>query len=231
MPSRPRPRPGLPRSALAESTAQGQFILSGNVHDRLPVGGSLVNLGGFIEKELLAGFQVIFSFDLGNGLRVTRGAELLEGWSGAKRLEPTDAPAFGRDRAGGASCATAPICGRWAQGSSRCMSPACCAMPTTSCRRPAAASYEGSAAWRARDVVPARRRSATCPSSALIIADNLNDLHPSVALNPRAAAGEGAAAGYRHADACYLRSCCRRDKGAAFDHGHESDDGSMARER
>ena len=37
--------------ALAyESTAQGQFILSGNVHDRLPVGGSLVNLGGFIEK-------------------------------------------------------------------------------------------------------------------------------------------------------------------------------------
>ncbi len=76
--------------ALAyESTAQGQFILSGNVHDRLPVGGSLVNLGGFIEKELLAGFQVIFSFDLGNGLRVTRGGDLLEGWSGAKRLDPT----------------------------------------------------------------------------------------------------------------------------------------------
>ena len=46
--------------ALAyESTAQGQFILSGNVHDRLPVGGALVNLGGFIEKELLGGFQVI----------------------------------------------------------------------------------------------------------------------------------------------------------------------------
>ena len=32
--------------ALAyESTAQGQFILSGNVHDRLPVNGALVNLG------------------------------------------------------------------------------------------------------------------------------------------------------------------------------------------
>src|SRR5215470_1550652 len=75
--------------ALAyESTAQGQFILHGNVHDRIPIGGALVNLGGFSVKELLAGFQVIFTFDLGNGLRVSRGTELLEEWSGATRLEP-----------------------------------------------------------------------------------------------------------------------------------------------
>jgi len=76
--------------ALAyESTSQGQFILSGNVHDRIPLKGKLINLVGYIETELLAGFQIVFSFDLGNGLRVTRGADLLEGWSGAKRLDGT----------------------------------------------------------------------------------------------------------------------------------------------
>src|SRR5262245_56050922 len=74
--------------ALAyESTAQGQFILSGNVHDRLPLNGALVNLARFLETELLSGFQVIFSFDLGNGLKVVRGAELLGDWSGKRALD------------------------------------------------------------------------------------------------------------------------------------------------
>jgi SpoVK/Ycf46/Vps4 family AAA+-type ATPase len=174
--------------ALAyESTAQGQFILSGNVHDRLPVGGSLVNLGGFIEKELLAGFQVIFSFDLGNGLRVTRGADLLDGWSGAKRLDPTVrqplaaielVSSFLRYRAN-----------LRALGQEKQLMHVACILRDADDILPATGgwSYElGGMASLLRDWA-GEAPFSTLPFVSLIVADNLNDLHPSVALNPRAA--------------------------------------------
>jgi hypothetical protein len=174
--------------ALAyESTAQGQFILSGNVHDRLPVGGSLVNLGGFIEKELLAGFQVIFSFDLGNGLRVSRGGDLLDGWSGAKRLDPTVrqplaaielVSAFLRYRAN-----------LRALGQEKQALHVACILRDADDILPATGgwSYElGGMASLLRDWAGEAPFSAL-PFVSLIIADNINDLHPSVALNPRAA--------------------------------------------
>jgi hypothetical protein len=63
-----------------ESGASGQFILYGNVHDRLAVGGRLVNIERYIQDELLASFDVIFSYDLGNGLTVERGGERLAQW-------------------------------------------------------------------------------------------------------------------------------------------------------
>jgi len=63
-----------------ESGAAGQFILYGNVHDRLPVGDRLVNVESYIENELLADFQVLFCYDLGNGLTVQRGSERLAEW-------------------------------------------------------------------------------------------------------------------------------------------------------
>jgi len=63
-----------------ESGASGQFILYGNVHDRLAVGGRLVNIERYIQDELLAGFDVVFAYDLGNGLTVERGSERLTQW-------------------------------------------------------------------------------------------------------------------------------------------------------
>ena len=66
-----------------ESGAHGQFVLYGNVHDRIPVSGRLVNLAGFIEQDLLRQFKVVLSYDLGNGLAIERGGELLEKWAGA----------------------------------------------------------------------------------------------------------------------------------------------------
>src|SRR5262245_38833575 len=67
-------------SIAFESGASGQFILYGNVHDRLAVGGRLVNIERYIQDELLAGFAVIFAYDLGNGLTVERGGERLTQW-------------------------------------------------------------------------------------------------------------------------------------------------------
>ena len=40
-----------------ESGAASQFILYGNVHDRLAVGAGLVNLADYLEDTLLTGFS------------------------------------------------------------------------------------------------------------------------------------------------------------------------------
>jgi hypothetical protein len=83
--------------ALAyESGAHGQFMLYGNVHDRIPVGTHFINLAGYLENQLLAGFQVVLSYDLGNGLSIERGGEIVEQWGGAdlKRLPREPLPAI-----------------------------------------------------------------------------------------------------------------------------------------
>jgi hypothetical protein len=70
--------------ALAyESGAHGQFILYGNVHDRMAVGDELVSLAGYLERELLSAFQVVLAYNLGNGLTVERGGERVAQWGGA----------------------------------------------------------------------------------------------------------------------------------------------------
>lgn len=66
-----------------ESGAYGQFVLYGNVLDRMAVGNRLVNLAGYLETDLLAAFQVVLTYDLGNGLTIERGGELIEKWNGA----------------------------------------------------------------------------------------------------------------------------------------------------
>jgi SpoVK/Ycf46/Vps4 family AAA+-type ATPase len=66
-----------------ESRAANQFILFGNVHDRLAVGQQLVSLAGYLENTLLRNFGVVLSYDLGNGLTIERGGEHVEKWQGA----------------------------------------------------------------------------------------------------------------------------------------------------
>lgn len=63
-----------------ESGASGQFVLHGNVNDRMPCGGQLVNIEHYVRDELLSDFDVVFTFDLGNGLGVARGGERLAEW-------------------------------------------------------------------------------------------------------------------------------------------------------
>jgi hypothetical protein len=82
--------------ALAyESGANSQFILFGNVHDRLAVGDRLVSLADFLEDTLLKSFGVVLSYDLGSGLNIERGGELVAKWQGAelKRLAREPLPA------------------------------------------------------------------------------------------------------------------------------------------
>jgi hypothetical protein len=83
--------------ALAyESGAYSQFILYGNVHDRIAVGERLVNLESFLQDTLLKSFQVVLTYDLGNGLSIERGGDLVEKWQGAglKNLAREPLPAI-----------------------------------------------------------------------------------------------------------------------------------------
>ena len=74
--------------ALYESQAASQFILHGNVNDRclLPQGDKRVlgSLGDFLETVLLPRFDVVLSYDLGNGLRVEQGGDTFSQWPGFK---------------------------------------------------------------------------------------------------------------------------------------------------
>jgi len=173
--------------ALAyESTAQGQFILYGNVHDRIPVNGALVNLVGYVETELLAGFQVVFAFDLGNGLRVERGADILADWSGARRLEPAirqPLPAIELVSAYLRYLANL----RALRPDTKPVHVACILRGADEILPATGGGYElGGLASLLRDWA-GEAPFCNLPFASLLIADHLNDLHPSVALNPRAA--------------------------------------------
>jgi len=69
---------------LYESNATTQFVLHGNVNDRLLLGGKdgakLGALSDFLEEVLLPGFDIVLTYDLGNGLRVERGGEFFTQW-------------------------------------------------------------------------------------------------------------------------------------------------------
>ena len=80
-------------SLAFESGASGQFVLYGNVHDRLAVGepvaaGKLVSIERYLQDELLAGFAVVFAYDLGNGLTIDRGGDRLAQWSKGAEAAP-----------------------------------------------------------------------------------------------------------------------------------------------
>lgn len=63
-----------------KSGASGQFVIHGNVNDRISSNGQLVNIEHYIRDELLRDFDIVFTYDLGNGLAVLRGAEKIAEW-------------------------------------------------------------------------------------------------------------------------------------------------------
>ena len=83
------PAVGLPEwateaVALYECNAVSQFILYGNVNDRvvLPPGSepALGTLQDFLLRVLLPRFDVVLSYDLGNGIRIEKGGEAFGSW-------------------------------------------------------------------------------------------------------------------------------------------------------
>ena len=70
-----------------ESNSASQFLIYGNVEDRLVVPGSPPRIGSlteFLLETLLPGFDVVLSYDLGNGVRVEKGGAVFSKWPTAK---------------------------------------------------------------------------------------------------------------------------------------------------
>jgi hypothetical protein len=67
-----------------ESSASSQFLLYGNIADSVllqtPSGLRLGALSDFLLSALLTRFDVVLSYDLGNGIRVEKGAEIFSKW-------------------------------------------------------------------------------------------------------------------------------------------------------
>ena len=78
--------------ALYESHAANQFILHGNVQDLMPIPVSAASTQGesrlgsmeeFLMETMLPSFDVVLSYDLGNGLRVSKGQKQFALWPSA----------------------------------------------------------------------------------------------------------------------------------------------------
>jgi hypothetical protein len=77
--------PGWARTLVEcyESNAASQFVIYGNVSDRLVLPGPPPRLGAlpdFLLGVLLLRFDVVLSYDIGNGIRVEKGAETFSKW-------------------------------------------------------------------------------------------------------------------------------------------------------
>ncbi len=69
-----------------ESGANNQFLLHGNVEDRflLPDSNVLGTLGDFLSRALLSRFDVVLSYDLGAGIRIDKGNPIFAQWPAFK---------------------------------------------------------------------------------------------------------------------------------------------------
>jgi len=80
--------PKLPQWALDaiqlyESNAANQFIIYGNVNDQMVVPSPTLHLGSltdFLLQVLLPRFDVVLSYDIGNGIRVEKGGDIFSKW-------------------------------------------------------------------------------------------------------------------------------------------------------
>ncbi len=70
------------------SGSAGCFVLHGNVHDRmyLPVAEARIGtLGDFLSEVMVPQFDVVISYDLGQGIRIERGKEIFTQWPRLKK--------------------------------------------------------------------------------------------------------------------------------------------------
>jgi hypothetical protein len=173
-----------------ESQAASQFILHGNVQDRfvLPLasGPELGSLSEFLLKALMPRFDVVLSYDLGNGIRVDKGGEHFSQWPALK--ENADLPRTPR-----AAIETLTRYFRYSANLARLGKPALhvgCLIHSAQLVAPAdpgSSNYDLNALallmrdWGTEELL------AQYPLVTILVADTLNDLHPLLVTNPRAA--------------------------------------------
>src|SRR5262249_32893382 len=178
---------------LYESHAASQFVLYGNVGDRVLLGDRPpVRLGGltdFLRDALLGAFDIVVGYDVGNGIRVEKGPELFADWPYLK-----EHPQLPRQPRAAVEALTHYFryCANWARagGPRRRIG---CVLRSTNLFAPSLQS--GFSADTNALALLIRDWSADAllteyPLASFLVTGTLNDLHPLLARNPRAAAIE-----------------------------------------
>jgi hypothetical protein len=180
--------------SLYESQAANQFILYGNVNDQfnLPLAdqAAVGSIYDFLRRVMMPRFDIVLSYDLGNGMRVEKGAEIFSKWAGYKELGG-ELPRAPRQAAEFLTryfrfCANLTTLGQECYQVGFYMKAAHLVIPAM----PGALNYDLNALallvrdW-ASDEQLARHTLVT-----FLIADNIHDMHPLIASNPRTASIE-----------------------------------------
>jgi hypothetical protein len=191
---RPLPAWAQELITLYESNAASQFIVYGNIEDRLVLPGAapgpsddrLDDLKRFLLEVLLPGFDVVLSYDVGNGIRIDRGGDRFSQWPAVREGAPLPkAPHGAIDALTRYLRFVANLASL--QGSAPAVA---CLVRGAHLVAPAEAwsSYETHAVavllrdWAA-DPALSRHRLVS-----FLLTENLNDLHPLLARSPRTAA-------------------------------------------
>ena len=192
----PKPLPNVPPWAqqlinLYESNAASQFILFGNINDELllPVESACTgSLSDFLVRVLLSHFDVVLSYDVGNGIRVDKGGEIFSSWPQLKQNPTQSLPKQPRP-----AVETLSHYFRYVSNLRRLNRDkiqVACVLRSADLLAPSvqnSTDYDLSALavlirdW-ASDSALAEHTLAT-----FLLTENINDLHPLIANNPRAA--------------------------------------------
>ncbi|HEX8170439.1 MAG TPA: ATP-binding protein [Thermoanaerobaculia bacterium] len=175
--------------SLYESAAANQFLLYGNVNDRFLIERRLGSLYEFLTRAIMPRFDVVLSYDLGNGVRIDKGGDIVSRWPAYREspeLPRAPRPAIEWLTRYFRYSANLARLGQESHQIGFYMKAAHLVAPPL----PGALNYDLAALallmrdWAADDQL-ARHSLAT-----FLIADNLHDLHPLLVGNPRAASIE-----------------------------------------
>ena len=175
--------------ALYESHAASQFLLHGNVGDYFLInhrqGSRSGQLTDFLEQVLMPGFDIILRYDLAHGLRVEKGGEAFSKWPSAKgqALPRAPRPALETLAHYFRYLANVSRLGQSVPSVGLILTDVHLVLPASQ----GPSSHELAAmALLVREWGSDPALTAS-PLAVCLIAENLHDLHPIVATNPRLA--------------------------------------------
>ncbi|HEX7153080.1 MAG TPA: AAA family ATPase [Thermoanaerobaculia bacterium] len=179
-------------SSLYASHAASQFLLFGNINDRfvIPAGEkrALGSIHDFLARVMMPRFDVILSYDVGNGIRIDKGGEIVTKWPAFKEnpeLPRQPRPAIEWLTRFFRYSANLARLGQESHQIGFTMRAAHLVVPAL----PGALNYDLSAlAMLMRDW--ASDELARHSLVTWLLADNLHDVHPLLVNNPRAASVE-----------------------------------------
>ncbi len=176
-------------AASYESGAASQFVLYGNIHDRFFLGAgrspALGSLRDFFLSILLPKFDVILSYDLGNGIRVERGGDEFAKWppmAEAPTLPKAPRAAVETLTHYFRYCSNLTAMGRPAPQVALVVGAASLVAPAV----PGALNYDLSAIALLMREWSNDARLTSHALATFLLAENLNDLHPLLVNNPAA---------------------------------------------